>query len=361
MEPKSAIKDDELNNLTSLKYDFIEAKFTENPDYSQTHVPGTSFSNNFPFVCPVTKMEISGSNPVVLGYETKNVVTLKALRDSNLDILPKNILKFEELNDVTTVLHPIFSEMYENKLIDPITSEKFGRPILLYPEHRIDLNRAMKFDPKKLAKDKKKDKKKDKNKAITADGETSNAATSSANGNGSSKKSSSSSKKSGKTVRFSGIVEFNDGEKKQQKMYQKEGIAGTIANPKNNQNNTPASKIVGKRTATGELNLPAKQAKIKPIQKHYFPTIVQKNVRDLSQSIAQAADQSKQLDKYREIKLIGSKDELEKAFDDREDGLKHMFGSHRAYIAWLVPERYIYFIFFTWILITLTFGVCNFQ
>merc|ERR1712168_316549 len=135
--------DDKLDGCKSLKYDFFEIKLHNNSSFSEKNEPGTSFTNSFPFSCPVTDVELNGSHAVVFGVKSLNMVCLKALKIANQKILKTN------KNDN---MEPIFDPNIEDDLIDPVTSTKFGRPILMYPEDRNHLTRAHKYDPLKQQK-----------------------------------------------------------------------------------------------------------------------------------------------------------------------------------------------------------------
>jgi len=109
-----------IDGLVKMK-EFYECELTDNADYSDLNVPGTSFLNDFPFICPVAALAFNGAQPFVYGTTSKQLVSEKALREANIDILPKKFDKDE--------IRPLYTDELEDLLEDPVTSMPFGHPI----------------------------------------------------------------------------------------------------------------------------------------------------------------------------------------------------------------------------------------
>lgn len=60
-------------------------------------------------------------------------------------------------------LNPIYQDKNESILICPMTGEKFGRPLVLYPSDPADIKRAEAYQPSKSKKKRKNSEKQDQN------------------------------------------------------------------------------------------------------------------------------------------------------------------------------------------------------
>lgn len=171
--------------------DFWEViNFEKNPNYSEGIDKTIEAPSKFPYLCPVTKVEMNGiSGKFVFGIKSKSLVgefrkllifakqickrmvfrftrieknfqnspflsefSEKALRECNMGIFPKSasVLGKDSINkQASEMLEPCYNSIYEEKLMCPMTSKPFGRPILLYPALKLEIDRAKSFVHKK--------------------------------------------------------------------------------------------------------------------------------------------------------------------------------------------------------------------
>jgi len=155
-------KNTKLEDVKTTK-DFWEVEAHSNPLFgagdSKVKASTTARTNDnsvFPFSCKFSSLVMNGHYKFVFGMGSKQLVSEQALRECNLSIFPA---KFQQASTGLTVdqLHPMYEPKNEDQLQCPITSLKFGRPILLYPQAKADLSRAEEFQPspKKRKKEKK--------------------------------------------------------------------------------------------------------------------------------------------------------------------------------------------------------------
>ena len=298
---------DPLENLHSLKKDYFQVEICENKNFISKHTPGENFTDAFPFHCPVTHLDFNGVNPVVFSKETKQVVTLKALRDANLDILPKSCLKFETENTDEEVLHPIFDEKYENSLVCPVTSKNFGHVFLLYPQTRSEIGRAKRWRPES---------KKKKNKQLAIE-DAEAVATSEI-------------KPKKKGVKFASFVENNEGGFTNKLEEQVQPETEGLKKLKSLKNSKPSKSS---QKPKFDLTFPKTQAqkpadRPKAIQKVFQSSIKTKAIASLAGEIAGDVEKSKALQTYRDMKLIG---DTSKMIENDGNALKHMMGNMRSY------------------------------
>lgn len=239
------MKIDGFVSIKNFKKNFFDVELTDNPKYEKKNIPGTSFINDFQFMCPTTNLEMNGAQQFVYGSASKQMVSEKALRLANAEYMPKG----KKLDK--DELHPLYSEEYEANLVCPITSLWFGHPIHVYPSTRNEIMRAHNWQPIKKKKSKKR-------KLAIEDGQT-----------------------------------------------------------------TLAVKDV-----EVEYLSTSKSKKPRAIQKNATSVIAQLAVRTLATNVAGEASTSKDLDKYRELRLIGDTQDLE-----TENALAQMFSSQRSYFA----------------------------
>lgn len=118
-------------------------------------------SSNFPYICETSGLEMNGQYKFVFGLDSKALVSEQALREVNAGLFPNSALnKSTELT--SGCLHPIYEESKEKLLVCPITNEKFGYPLLLYPSTPAELKRSEQFIEKLSMKKKMKKAKKHK-------------------------------------------------------------------------------------------------------------------------------------------------------------------------------------------------------
>lgn len=146
---------DKLPEIKSLKKDSYELILADNTNFKREEETAQEETKAFPFICTVTGYEMNGSQRFVFGTESKHVVSEKALKESNAEFFPKS-----NSFDPTKVLHYIYQEKYEEKLLCPVTNKKFGRVIQLYPETVLEIDRAAAYGPRPKEKKKKKGKRK---------------------------------------------------------------------------------------------------------------------------------------------------------------------------------------------------------
>jgi len=127
---------DKLPEIKSLKTDAFEVQLGDNQNYKRTEDDVQEVTNSFPFMCSVTGYEMNGAQKFCFGLNTKHVVSEKALKQANMKFLPKLIV------DESISLHYIYQPKYEDQLLCPVTNLPFGRPIQLYPESELEVQRA---------------------------------------------------------------------------------------------------------------------------------------------------------------------------------------------------------------------------
>ena len=137
-----------MSEIKSTK-DFWELKnYTKNPNFSELDGVDKSKEkqSKFPFSCPVTGVEMNGvSGRFVFGLNSKSLVSEKALRECNMGLFPNSLVNSKSSEAASDSLHPVYSANYEEKLVCPMISKPFGRPILLYPSTKEDLDRAKNY------------------------------------------------------------------------------------------------------------------------------------------------------------------------------------------------------------------------
>lgn len=135
-----------MSEIKSTK-DFWELKnYTKNPNYSEEIDKTIEKPSKFPFLCPVTGVEMNGiSGKFVFGLNSKSLVSEKALKECNMGVFPNSLSnagKSSSAGEDAENLHACYSANYEEKLMCPMVSKPFGRPILLYPSTKAEIDRA---------------------------------------------------------------------------------------------------------------------------------------------------------------------------------------------------------------------------
>ena len=112
----------------------------------------------FPFSCSMTQYVMNGTHKFVFGLKSRSIVSEKALiecNSGNFKTSSANSGKAENTGSLKNVYDPRNEEV----LVCPMTGEKFGRPIVLYPKDPAEVKRALGFKPSKSSKRKHEEKK----------------------------------------------------------------------------------------------------------------------------------------------------------------------------------------------------------
>ena len=99
------------------------------------------------------------SGKFVFGLNSKALVSEKALRECNV-----GLLGHKGTNQADSSNNPLYNQANEEKLMCPVKSIPFGRPIVLYPNLEEEIERAKDFVVSSAGKKKRKNKDKDKEK-----------------------------------------------------------------------------------------------------------------------------------------------------------------------------------------------------
>jgi len=130
---------DKLPEIKSLKTDAFDVILTDNQNHKRVEDDAQEINASFPFICQITGYEMNGAQKFCFGLNTRYVVSEKALKEANAAMLPKVTV------DESVALAHIYNPKYEDKLLCPVTNKPFGRPIQLYPESDLEIERAKAF------------------------------------------------------------------------------------------------------------------------------------------------------------------------------------------------------------------------
>merc|ERR1712176_129220 len=161
---------DPIQDIKSTKDIYQLKDLTKNPNYTENPTVDKDIAtpSKFPFLCPITGVEMNGSSgKFVFGLNSKALVSEKALRECNV-----GLLGHKGTNQADSSNNPLYNQANEEKLMCPVKSIPFGRPIVLYPNLEEEIERAKDFVVSSAGKKKRKNKDKEEGKSKDPDQKT---------------------------------------------------------------------------------------------------------------------------------------------------------------------------------------------